>query len=133
VDALFGGYQVAFIGNIISQSFQVNAANWGPSSNIELYKNKMPITDCRSGVCRDGYLWFNGYFAPNLVNQPNGVMGLPADYVPYQTPINNTPGARNFGNNNGDRSELIEHGFHGSDGSSEDCSPVAVHSTITLS
>jgi hypothetical protein len=31
---------------------------------------------------------------------PNGVMGLPADYVPYQTPINNTPGTPNYGNNN---------------------------------
>jgi hypothetical protein len=27
-------------------------------------------------------------------------MGLPADYVPYQTPINNTPGMPNFGTNN---------------------------------
>jgi hypothetical protein len=33
-------------------------------------------------------MWFIGYIAPNLVNQPNEVMGLPADYVPYQTPIN---------------------------------------------
>jgi hypothetical protein len=100
VDALFGGYQVAFIGNIRSSSFVVGTGNWGPSGEIELYKSKVPITDCRSGVCYDGYLWFNGYISPALVNQPNGVMGLPADYVPYQTPINNTPGAPNFGNNN---------------------------------
>ena len=100
VDAIFGGYQVAFIGNILSQSFQINAGNWGPSSDIKLYKNKVPITDCRSGVCRNAYMWFNGYIAPNLVNTAKGVMGLPADYVPYQTPINNTPGTKDFGNNN---------------------------------
>jgi hypothetical protein len=27
-------------------------------------------------------------------------MGVPADYQPYLAPINNTPGAPNFGNNN---------------------------------
>lgn len=27
-------------------------------------------------------------------------MGIPADYKPYVAPINNTPGAPNFGNNN---------------------------------
>ncbi|MBO0720885.1 MAG: hypothetical protein J2P41_08680, partial [Blastocatellia bacterium] len=100
VDAVFGGYQVAFIGNILSQSFTINSGNWGPSSDITLYKNKVPITDCRSGVCRDAYMWFNGYIAPNLVNASKGVMGVPADYVPYQTPINNTPGTKDFGNNN---------------------------------
>jgi carboxypeptidase family protein len=100
VDGLFGGYQVAFVGNIQSQSFRVGAANWGPSGDIKLYKNKVPITDCRSGVCRDAYMWFNGYISPTLINAPNGIKGLPADYVPYQTPVNNTPGAPNFGNNN---------------------------------
>ena len=45
-------------------------------------------------------MWFNGYVAPTLINATHGVQGLPADYKPYQTPINNTPGAPNFGNNN---------------------------------
>jgi hypothetical protein len=30
----------------------------------------------------------------------NGITGIPADYVPYLAPINNTPGTPNFGNNN---------------------------------
>jgi hypothetical protein len=76
-------------------------ANWGPTAPIKVYKNGVPITDCRSGVCRPGNLWFNGYIAPNQINNPNGgVTGLPADYVPYQTPINNTPGQPNYGTNN---------------------------------
>src|SRR5262249_47182779 len=37
MDALIGGYQVAFVGNVLSQSFQVSASNWGQSSNIKLY------------------------------------------------------------------------------------------------
>jgi hypothetical protein len=51
-------------------------------------------------VCRQEYMWFNGYIAPALVNASNGVSGLPSNYTPYQTPINNTPGTPNYGNNN---------------------------------
>jgi hypothetical protein len=100
LDALVGGYQVAFIGNVLSQSFQPNASNWGPTSQVQMYKSGVPITDCRSGVCRQEYMWFNGYIAPALVNASNGVSGLPSNYTPYQTPINNTPGTPNYGNNN---------------------------------
>jgi hypothetical protein len=100
-DALLGGYQVAFVGTVVSQAFQVASNNWGATSPVELYKNSAPITDCRSGVCRPAYLWFNGYISPTVANAAkNGVTGLPSDYVPYLAPINNTPGAPNFGNNN---------------------------------
>jgi hypothetical protein len=101
VNALFGGYQVAFVGQVVSQSFQVASANWGATSQVQDYKSSVPITDCRSGVCRPAYLWFNGYISPTVINAAkNGVTGLPANYVPYQAPINNTPGTPNFGNNN---------------------------------
>ena len=100
VNALLGGFQVAFVGQVVSQSFQVASANWGASSQLENYGSSVPVTDCRSGVCRPAYLWFNGYIAPNLINTPNGVQGIPASYIPYLAPINNTPGAANFGNNN---------------------------------
>jgi hypothetical protein len=100
VDALVGGFQFAFTGQIVAQAFQVTDTNWGETNQLEVYKTKQQITDCRSGICREGFLWFNGYIAPNLVNAPRGVQGLPADYKPYSAPINNTPGAANFGNNN---------------------------------
>jgi hypothetical protein len=101
LDALLGGYQVAFIGQFLSQSFQVSAANWGAMSPIQAYGDSEPITDCRSGVCHPEYLWFNGYISPTLINaQKNGVSGLPANYTPYLAPVNNTPGTPNFGNNN---------------------------------
>ena len=51
-DALLGGYQISSLGNLVSQSFQPAAGNWGPLSNLEVYKSAVPITDCRSGVCR---------------------------------------------------------------------------------
>jgi len=100
LDMLFGGYQIAYVGNVLSQAFQPAIGNWGATSPIKVYKSQVPVTDCRSGVCRDGYLWFNGYISPTLVNAANGVKGLPSDYTPYLAPINNTPGAANFGNNN---------------------------------
>ena len=101
VDALVGGYQMAFVGNVVSQAFQVNASNWGATSPVQVYKSSVPITDCRSGVCRPEFLWFNGYIAPTSINAAtNGVSGLPANYTPYLAPINNTPGTPNYGNNN---------------------------------
>ncbi len=101
VDALIGGYQIAFTGTVVAQSFQVANSNYGATSPVKQYKSKVPVTDCRSGVCRSGFLWFNGYLAPGVINAATrGVQGVPADYVPYLAPINNTPGAPNFGNNN---------------------------------
>jgi hypothetical protein len=101
VDALIGGYQIAFVGTVVSQSFQVANTNYGATNPIKLYKNSAPVTDCRSGVCRQAYMWFNGYLPPTVINAANrGVQGVPADYQPYLAPINNTPGTPNFGNNN---------------------------------
>ena len=100
LDAVLGGFQVAFTGQVLSQGFQVAAANWGATSPVEVYKDGAPITDCRSGVCRPGYLWFNGYIPPTVVNAKNGVTGVPSNYTPYLAPINNTPGTANYGNNN---------------------------------
>ncbi|MBK5293140.1 MAG: hypothetical protein JJE04_15890 [Acidobacteriia bacterium] len=85
----------------MSQAFQVASANWGATSPVEMYKDKAPITDCRSGVCRPAYLWFNGYISPLVAGAArNGISGIPSGYKPYLAPINNTPGAPNFGNNN---------------------------------
>jgi hypothetical protein len=101
VDALLGGYQVAFVGQVLSQSFQVAAGNWGATAPLQVYGSSVPINDCRSGVCHQEYQWFNGYISPTVINAAkNGISGLPANYTPYLAPINNVPGTANFGNNN---------------------------------
>ncbi len=101
LDALVGGYQVAFVGQVVSQSFQVAAGNWGAAGPLQVYGSSVPINDCRSGVCHPEYQWFNGYVSPAVINAAkNGISGLPANYTPYLAPINNVPGAANFGNNN---------------------------------
>ena len=96
VDELVGGYQVAFVGNVLSQSFQPIATNWGATSPIKVYKHGAPITDCRSGVCYKEFEWFNGYLAPSVINAATkGVSGLPSGYVPYLSPINTTSNNNN--------------------------------------
>lgn len=101
LDALLGGYEVAFTGQLVSQSFQVASGNWGATSPVEIYGSSNPVQDCRSGVCRPAHLWFNGYIPPTVANATkNGVTGLPANYTPYLAPINNTPGTAQYGNNN---------------------------------
>jgi hypothetical protein len=92
MNELVGGFQLAGDGSIASQDFPITATNWGPTNPLKVYKHKAPITDCRSGVCRKAFEWFNGYIAPTVVNNAtSGVTGLPSDWVPYQTPIDTSP------------------------------------------
>ena len=65
------------------------------------------ILDCRSTSatatnpsderCYEGYLYYNGYISQRQINSHNaaglrnGVYGLPADYKPFQSPINPWP------------------------------------------
>jgi hypothetical protein len=105
LDRLVGGFQLAGDGSIFSTDFQPASGNWGPTNPFQTYKHNAPITDCRSGVCHKSFEWFNGYVAPTAnatVDCSNGkcVSGLPSNWAPYATPIDNTPGTTNYGNNN---------------------------------
>jgi len=97
VDRLIGGWQIAGNGSLVSRYFALPTSMWGPLNNIEVYKKKYPIQDCRSGVCYDGWLYYNGYIPANRINsvdrngRPNGVMGVPDSYRPFQTPLIPTP------------------------------------------
>jgi len=92
LNELVGGFQLAGDGSVASEDFPITATNWGPTNPLVVYKHKASITDCRSGVCRKAFEWFNGYLAPTVVNNPtNGVTGLPGNWAPYQTPIDTSP------------------------------------------
>jgi hypothetical protein len=84
---------LAGYGSINTNYWALPTANWGYLGNIEIYGKKYPIEDCRSGRCYQGYLFYNGYLPANRINtvdskgNPTGVMGVPADYKPSQTPI----------------------------------------------
>jgi hypothetical protein len=104
VDELIGGYQIAYNGSAWLNWMSVNAGNWGGANpqgtgskgKVEVYKHKYKVTDCSSGVCYPGYLWYNGFISPVLLNNPctgaSAISGVPASYTPYQTPINMDPG-----------------------------------------
>lgn len=97
LDRLIGGWQIAGMGQVRSRWWALPADNWGYLGDIEFYGTKYPIEDCRSGRCQQGYLYFNGYIPANRINSkdeagnPNGVMGVPANYRPAFSPIWPTP------------------------------------------
>jgi hypothetical protein len=98
LNEIVGGFQLAGDGNVTGEYFNPIATQWGPNNPIKLYKHGLPIQDCRTGVCLKSYEWFNGYLAPKVLPPANGgvctvncVNGLPTNWVPFTTPINNTP------------------------------------------
>jgi hypothetical protein len=96
-DHLVGGWQIAGNGALTSRYFGLPTSMWGPIGNVEVYGKDYPIQDCRSGVCYEGNLHYNGYIPANRINsydrngKPNGVMGVPETYKPFQTPLIPTP------------------------------------------
>ncbi|MEK7404572.1 MAG: carboxypeptidase-like regulatory domain-containing protein [Acidobacteriota bacterium] len=97
LDRVVGGWQIAGLGQFRSQYFALPTSYFGPTGTVEVYGKKYPIEDCRSGVCYQGYLWYNGYIPANRINsyaangKPNGVMGVPAEYRPATQPVFATP------------------------------------------
>jgi hypothetical protein len=94
VDKLIGGWQLAGIGTLRSNYFSLPTGNWNFTGEpIHQYGYQYPIQDCRGGTCIPGYLWWNGYIPANQINSkdangnPNGYMGIPADYKPAVTPL----------------------------------------------
>ena len=107
VNSVIGGWRLAGSGTVVSSWFTLPTNNWGPMGNLEVYRTKYKILDCRATSptatnpqderCYEGYLWYNGYISNRLINSRNaaglrnGVYGLPANYKPVQTPVNPWP------------------------------------------
>jgi hypothetical protein len=93
VDKLIGGWQIAGMGSLRSNYFTLPTNIYPTGNDVEIYGYKYPIQDCRSGSCRPGYLWWNGYIPQNQINshnaagQPNGIMGVPENYKPAAAPL----------------------------------------------
>ncbi|HEY3841240.1 MAG TPA: carboxypeptidase-like regulatory domain-containing protein [Bryobacteraceae bacterium] len=105
VNAFIGGWQFAGSGNMVSRYFALATTNWGPTNPIQVYGLNQPVQDCRSGTCYASYLFYNGYIPPTQINSVNaagkctGICGVPSNYQPNVTPINNTPGTQYYGTN----------------------------------
>jgi Carboxypeptidase regulatory-like domain len=93
VEKLFGGWQVAGLGALNSTYFTLPTSIYPTGLPVQTYGYQYPIQDCRSGSCRPGYLFWNGYIPAHQINSrdangnPNGVMGVPADYKPAGQPL----------------------------------------------
>ena len=97
LDRVIGGWQLAGSGSLQSRYISLPTGYYASLGKLEIYGTKYPIQDCRSGKCYPGYLYFNGYIPANRINSvdangnPNGVMGVPANYKPIGTPLFPTP------------------------------------------
>ena len=90
---IIGGWQLAGSGSLTSTWWSLPTGNWVFPNPVEIYGTKYKIQDCRSGLCYDGYLYYNGYIPANRINsydatgKPNGVMGVPSNYKPAHLPL----------------------------------------------
>ena len=85
LNAVIGGWQISGLGRWKTNWFALPTSIWPTGVPVEYYGHKYPIEDCRSGVCRPGYLMWNGYIPAHQINstdpktgKPNGVMGVPS-------------------------------------------------------
>lgn len=86
-----GGWQIAGSGTTASRYWSLPTGNWGATGNVEVYGTQYKVSDCRSGTCFPGYLYYNGYIPANRINNPTGVQGVPTNYKPSSQPINPSP------------------------------------------
>src|SRR5205823_10385749 len=105
LDRLVGGWQIAGYGTSQSRYWALPTTNWGEEKPIQIYGTQYKINDCRQGTCFPGYLYYNGYIPANRINNPTGVLGMPANYTPSIQPINPIPASgvvadANFNDNN---------------------------------
>lgn len=93
LNGFVGGWQLAGTGSYNSRYWSLPTTNWGPTSQIKVYGTKYPIQDCSSGRCLFGYLFWNGYISPSLINRTDaaghctGICGIPSDYTPSNVPL----------------------------------------------
>jgi hypothetical protein len=107
LNLIAGGWQASGMGQWSARLNALPTGNWGPTRDIKVYGLNNKIQDCRSGVCYDGYLFYNGYIPANRINSydprtgsPNGVMGVPKDYYPAHQPVNPIPATGGVGDHN---------------------------------
>ena len=98
LNAVIGGWQVAGLGRLYSNFFNLPTNIYPTGAPVKFYGHKYPIQDCRGGICQTGYLLWNGYIPAFQINshdpvtgKPNGIEGVPSDYKPASAPLNPYP------------------------------------------
>lgn len=92
LNRVIGGWQIAGAGSYQSRYFTLPTSNW-ITGQVQSYGTQYKVQDCSSGTCIPGYLAWNGYISPPLINRTNaagqctGICGLPANYVASNQPL----------------------------------------------
>jgi hypothetical protein len=93
LNGVIGGWQLAGFGTYQSRYIALPTSNYGLTSQVQSYGTEYPIKDCSSGQCIPGYLAWNGYISPPLINRTNaagqctGICGIPSNYQPSNLPL----------------------------------------------
>jgi len=96
VNQAIGGWQVAGTGQWTTtySTLPSTSNDYFPNGTpLEVYGDKYPVQDCRTGICLPAYLYYNGYISPSQINEKNaagqciGVCGVPDNYKPAASPI----------------------------------------------
>ena len=93
LNTLIGGWQIAGSGSYQSRYWSLPTTNFGSMGQVQMYGTKYPIQDCSSGQCVPGYLYWNGYISPPLINRTDasgkctGICGIPSNYTPSNLPL----------------------------------------------
>lgn len=97
LNEIAGGWKISGFGTWNTTWFTLPSTMFPTGAKISIYGKRCPVKDCRSGVCYSAYLWYNGFINPAQINsynskgQPDGVMGVPANYKPAYQPLNVDP------------------------------------------
>ena len=91
VNSIIGDWQLAGTGAMTSNYDTMPVNNWANFAPLHMYGKSTPVRNCTSGTCIAGYLWYNAYIPANLINSPKGIIGVPSNYVPLETPLYPTP------------------------------------------
>jgi hypothetical protein len=101
IDGVIGGWEISGLGRCRSNYFTLpgdGSGLWPTGNAIEYYGQQYPIEDCRSGVCRPGYLMWNGYIPAHQINstdprtgRPNGIWACLQITKPAVAPLHPFP------------------------------------------
>jgi len=69
LDRILGGWQIAGSGSVTSNTYRIPNYYFGATNKVHVYGTKYPIQDCTSGVCYNGYLYWNGYISPSVLTR----------------------------------------------------------------
>ena len=106
MNEVVGGWQISGLGTWSTTWWSLQSGQFPTGAKLQIYGQKYPVQDCRSGACLSAYLYSNGgWINPAQINSHNaagqctGICGMPTDYQSYSAPLVTDPTSPYFGTN----------------------------------